>query len=209
MPTVHEQYEQVLPEYILGTLTAGSVCDVEHHLRSCTVCRARLSELKPIFRTLKEHSAAPPPPHYFGTVLSRVRERIGQGRLPAFFGRPWITRIATPLAAMLLAIALIVNLPLSGQNEDPLSLRELVGSLKSEELVDMLVEQTGRESLTQASGAEAVAGMFPERLVSREIARTMLDQQNIAEAAFPQLLADVNKEELELILQKLGERTLL
>lgn len=206
VPTVHEQYEELLPEYILGTLASVLVRDVEDHLASCTVCQARLNELKEVFRALENQTAMPPPSHYFGTVLPRVRDRIGHGRL---FGRPWIARIAAPLGAMLLAIALMMNFPLSGQNEEPHRLKEFVGSLESEELVDVLVEHAARESLVQASGAEDVAGMLPEGLMSREMARTMLDQQNITEAAFPQLLADMNKEELELILQKLGERTLL
>ncbi len=206
MPTVHEQYEQLFPEYLLGRLSADTTRGVDEHLRICPECRARLDELKPLFAAMKQYAPSAPPAHYFTTVLPRVRERMERRTAVRFFEEPWIARVAAPLGALALMIALVVSLP-PGASSD--GLKELVSSMESEELVDLLVEETGKGVPSQVSGADAVAATLPEQLASREFARKILGDQNVADAAFPQALADLDKEELDMVLQKLGERTLL
>ena len=132
-PDPHAAVQQLLPWYLTGRLEAAETAQVEHHLASCTECRAELEterawqllqpgetaqvDVEDGWAKMRSQVAAPAPrPRTADAAPAGGRRfggrRVGGGAaLPGFFGRAPARAWAAPgLLSVALACALVYTL---------------------------------------------------------------------------------------------------
>lgn len=200
MQTDHERYLIHLPDYVTGNLAPGVGRDVEAHLASCDSCRGQLADLESLMTQMGAHRPGRVPANYFGTVLPRIRKRL-EGRRETG-ENPWVTRILAPLSALALIIVLTTQISFDA-NED---LRSVVGSLETDELNEAIVDEVQWQSSYLVPSTESLAEGLTEQAVNQELAAAVFNGEDVVGY---ETVADLSEREIELIVARLSERTIL
>ncbi len=204
----HKDVRTLIPDYLTSSLDEKSRIVLEEHVKACPHCRKEIELLRPVVQALKGHSAAPPPEKYFNNLLPRIRKRLepSESRFPLF--GPFWTRWLAPLTALGVALVLISHVPLTGSDESN-GLRSVIGTLTAEEFAEAFVLQAQQGSVTPSGTTDIVSGTISEKTAVRELFRSILDEESIYTYAPLEALPELSKSELEIVLRRLKERTML
>jgi hypothetical protein len=198
--TNHEYYQLMLPDFVTGKLGEKQRLESESHLASCEECSLRRLELVTLSASLRSFRPSGPPTNYFNNVLPRLRERLDGKRTPA--ENPLLARILAPLGAMALVIGLLTQIGMNQEN----GLRSMLGTLKTDELADVAVEQAEHQSLYLIPSTESLAAALPDEAIDRKLAATILFDES--DESY-EMVSDLTDEQVKLILERLGERKIL
>lgn len=215
MPTDHIKYW--LPDFISGKIDERSQAVVEQHIRECGECLRELEELKETFAELAKERPLMPSPQYFGTILPRVRQRLGgKSRSIEFFWQPFLTRFIMPLGAAVVAFALLFQTSLidGAHGGSVLAERPMFSDYSAQELFSAYLEEGRLRPLTTTPPSQSLEELISDNTVGNRIAKRLLGSNEIVEegvSVIPasQLIADLNDRELEILLKRLGERDIL
>ncbi len=198
--TGHEYFEASLPDLATGQLDSALRAELEHHVASCESCERTLAALKAVIPLLPGAATGNVPVHYFSNVLPRIRERIDH-KQPAK-ENVWVSRVLAPLTALMILIGLVTQVSLDSGN----GLRTILQSLRTDELADVLVEQAEQQSLYLIPSTESLASSLPERVITRELAASVLEGDDIIGL---QAVSDLSEDEMDMVVARLVERTIL
>ena len=213
MHTKHVEY--LLPDYLNKMLEESLRPLVERHLEECSACRAELENLRTTFHSLSTYQAPPPADGYFATVLPRVRQRLG-GKTPGwFFAHPLVARLAVPLAAgaVMLAILLSVRFSERGSENGHNPLQPVLQGLETVELVDIILDQADRQSLTTQGESETSAFLALPFLggdhLSASAGQLSFADEPILGSEMQESLDQFSDSDIDVLVAQLGERTIL
>lgn len=213
MRTEHVEY--LLPDYLSDMLEESLRPWVEAHLQECGACRAELENLRAAFSHLDSFEARPPYDGYFTTVLPRVRERLQGKKSAPFFSHPLITRFAAPIAvgAMLFVILFRVPSALRESDQEHNPLQPVVRGLETEELVDVILDQIHRETISAQAENETSAMLAIPFLRSDHLLagadQISLSNESILDIGQTENLDQLSSSEVDVLVANLGERTIL
>ncbi len=213
MHTEHVEY--LLPDYASGMLEASLLPWVESHLSECPSCRSELEQLRTSMASLAAHEPKPPHDKYFSTVLPRVRARLEDRRSASLFAHPLVTRFAAPLAAGALVLVILFRVPFtvrdSGIDRNPL--QPVMHGLEAEELVDVILDQSQRQTISSHGESEtssllAMSFLHSEHLLAGA-EQLPLPNESVLDVGVPENLDQLNPAEVDALVTRLGERTIL
>jgi len=199
----HEYYRSLLPDVVKGALNAEEAAEVNLHLAVCAGCAEERSIIEAGMNALKTATSPPAPSQYFETVLPRVRGRLDRTQRPSWVQSVIFTRVAVPLAALALFVVLIARVPFDSASNNSV-LRSMISSLSTEELTDAMVKQS-ELTLTPWS-SEALSEVVPENAVTTKLGADIIESSDVS--AY-QALSDLSEKDIDLLLQRLGERNML
>lgn len=211
-----EHIEFLLPDYLNKKLEESLRPGVELHLEQCASCRAELAELRKAFEELEAHQFSGPPDGYFTTVLPRVRERLEKKQAKPWYAHPLLIRIATPLAAGALALVLLthVPLPVNDSEREPNPLQPVLVGVATEELVEVVLDQVHQQLLTTPLGESETSSLLALRVLGRDHLLADADPLSLTDdpvlgGGGPESLDQLSDSDIDTIVQRLGERTML
>ncbi len=213
MRTEHVEY--LLPDYLSNMLEESLRPWVESHLDECGACRAELEDLRSAFSHLESFRATPPYDGYFTTVLPRVRERLQGKTTASFLFHPLLTRLAAPLAAGVLLLVILVRLPsvLREADREHNPLQPVVSGLNTEELVDMILDQTHRQTILSQGENETSAMLAIPFLRSEHLLagadQLSLSNESVLDVGLPENLDQLSGSDVDVLVARLGERAIL
>jgi hypothetical protein len=216
MSNVHtEHVEYLLPEYLNHGLEEPLHLGVEKHLEECASCRAELRELQEAFISLEVHTADQPPHGYFSSILPRVRERLEENTSRSFLAHPLVTRLAAPLAAGLVIFLVMIHVPFPiGEAErEHNPLQPVLSNVDSEELLDIVLDQVHRQALntvgeSEASSLLAVPILRSDHLLN-DVQHLSMRDEPLLSTNLPEGLDQLSESDIDVLVQRLGERTIL
>lgn len=214
MHTGHVKH--LLPDYVLGKIEIEAKSEVERHIEGCPVCSRELAGIRETLNAARRYQPMAPSPGYFRSILPRVRETLGGKTSSSWWTGPVFTKLAVPFATGALAIGLLASINFFGEetNSDN-ALAPVVEGLSPEDVVDFVMEAS-RPTLWMVGQtqevAQAIVGEHLTKEYFLEHAMTLGSQPDFDEElplSSQQLLRDLNEEQVERLLKKLGERTIL
>ncbi len=216
MLSVHtEHIEFLLPDYLTRRLEEPLQLGVERHLEECATCRAELRELRETFQNLQAHRPTQPPHGYFTSVLPRVRERLEDDSRGWTLAHPLVTRLAAPLAAGLIILLVLIRVPFPSGDvaKDHNPLQPVLSNVDSEELLDLVLDQVHRQAFStvgesEASSLLAVPILHSDPLLSDAQHMSLRDEPLLG-AAMPEGLDQLSDSDVDVLVQRLGERAIL
>jgi hypothetical protein len=211
-----EHIEYLLPEYLNGTLEDSLRPGVEEHLKSCSGCSSELSGLRQTLEMLDSHGTIEPPSGYFTTVLPRVRERLEREESRNLFASPWFIRLALPVGAAALALAIVLSLPFSGTEAEAgrNPLQAVMHGSTTGELVDIVLDMVALQPLSSPTVEIETSSLLGVGVLRGDHLLAHADEVPFAEGfaqdeMLPEDLEQLSEVDLEALVQSLGERTLL
>jgi anti-sigma factor RsiW len=210
-----EHFEYLLPDYLNNTLEESLRPFVESHLEECGACRVELENLSATFHSLGVYQAAPPADGYFATVLPRVRHRLEGKKRASFLAHPLVARFAVPLAAGAVMLVILLRVPFgerSSENEQN-PLQPVVRGLETGALVDIILDQADRQSLTtqgvsETSALLAVPFLRGDHLLTSSAQLSFADEP-ILGSGMPESLDQLSDSDVDVLVAQLGERAIL
>lgn len=212
-----EHVRELLPDFINGQVDGSAAQAIEEHLKSCSACRSEYEELQEVFAALENEKLAAPPPDYFSTFRARLRQRLeGTSRHRTSLWRPLLVRFALPVAAGVVGIALLLQIPLM-TNGVQLSTTKGTSDLSqfsAQELLHAYVEHGRFQPVAPLPPQQTLEELIPNKAVGNSIAKELYGTSDIVSEGFkvvpaPQLIADLSEREVDVLLERLGERTIL
>jgi hypothetical protein len=207
--------EYLLPDYLNNRLEESLKPGVESHLEECESCRDSLEGLREGFEALRTQHIPHPSETYFSTILPRVRQRLEKKEARPFFAHPLVTRIAMPIAAGALALLLLLRLPLSTHNADAERnpLQPVLQGIASDELVDIVLDQIHLQALNTVGEGEtssllAVPLLGGDQLLADAEHLTSIEAP-ILGGRVPESLDQLSDSEIDALVARLGERTMI
>lgn len=213
MRTEHVEY--LLPDYLNKKLEESLRPWVENHLEECGACRAELDNLRGVFSHLDSFVARPPHDGYFTTVLPRVRERLQEKESVSFLSHPLVTRFVAPLAVGALLLVILFRVPFALREADRghNPLQPVVRGLETEELVDVILDQAHRQTISGQGENETSALLAVPLLRSDHLLagadQLSLSNESVLDAGLPENLDQLSASEVDVLVARLGERTIL
>lgn len=210
-----EHIEYLLPDYLTGRLEESLRPGVESHLAECAACRSELEVLREAFQSLRVHHAAEPPTGYFLTLLPHVRERLEGKRAKPFLSHPLVGRLVMPIAVGVLALFIVLRGPFSTTNTEleRNPLQPALGGFETDELVDIVLDQAHSQALNTLSEGETSAMLAVPLLHGNHLLTGTepfsLTGEPILGAGMPDSLGQFSDSEVEVLIARLGERTIL
>ena len=208
-----EHVENYLPDYVNHTLEESLRPWVERHLETCALCQAEFSLQRDAFRHLEQYQAPSPGPEYFATVLPRIRERLERKQSGTILTNPLVTRLLLPIGAGALVLFILFRLPVTVQQSeaDRNPLKPVLRGLENEELVDVVLDQLHRQTITiqgesDASALLAVPFLRGEHLLAGADTRSMLDEP-LLDVGMHETLDQLSSSETDALVARLVERT--
>jgi anti-sigma factor RsiW len=225
MSDVHTDHvEYLLPDYVNGKLDEQLKETVESHLRSCVSCRLEAERMQDVVLYLDAHRSPVPPPSYFATILPRVRQRLEHKESAPLLSRPLaltpsrlVGRLAMPLAAAALAIALLLQFPIvPGEGGSLLnSMKVAVGDVSADDLAQAVLNESRLHPFVSALGDREFAAAVPDRIVEQHLFTKDFYSQ-ASEVTGPlfdltpsQAIEGLSDSEVDALLQRLAERIML
>lgn len=211
-----EHVDNLLPEYLNGTLADSLRPGVEEHLMHCRSCIAELADLRETMGMLREYRPSEPPTGYFTTLLPRVRERIEGDGSRNIFANPLLTRLALPVGAAALVLFILLSLPFraneteNGRNP----LQAVMHGSSTDELVDVVLDMVPLLPLSSPNVEGETSSLLGARVLRGDHLLANADEVPFAQELtlderMPEGLEQLNDSELEALVQRLGERTSL
>ncbi len=213
MRTEHVEY--LLPDYLSHMLEESLRPWVESHMEECGACRAELENLRGAFNHLDSFEARPPHDGYFTTVLPRVRERLQEKNSVPLLLHPLVTRFAVPLAvgALLLVILFRIPFALREAERERNPLQPVVRDLETEELVDVILDQVHRQTISGQGENETSALLAIPLLRSDHLLagadQLSLSNESVLDVGLPENLDQLSASDVDVLVARLGERTIL
>jgi hypothetical protein len=211
-----EHVEYLLPEYLDGTLEDSLRPGVEEHLKSCSSCSSELSGLRQAMEMLKSHGTEGPPSGYFATVLPRVRERLEGESSQSIFFSPLLIRLALPIGAAALALFIVLSLPFPGSEAETghNPLQAVMHGSTTAELVDVVLDMVPLQPLSSPTVEAETSSLLGVGVLRGDHLLAYADEVPFAEGftqdeMMPDELEQLSETDLETLVQRLGERTLL
>jgi anti-sigma factor RsiW len=225
MSDVHTDHvEYLLPDYVNGKLEEGLNEAVESHLRSCASCRLEEERVREAVLFLHAERPPVPAPSYFVTILPRVRQRLEHTESRPVFSRPLastpsrlVGRLALPLAAAAVAIALLLQFPIvpGGGGSYLNSMKLAVGDLSSDDLAQAVLDESRQHPFVSVLGDREVAAAVPDRVVEQHLFTRDFYSQTaevtgpLFELTASQTIEGLSDSEIDALLQRLAERAML
>jgi hypothetical protein len=211
-----EHIESLLPEYCKGTLADSLRPGVEEHLQHCSSCRIALMELEQTIQLLESREAAAPPSRYFATILPRVRERLEGEESRNILANPLLTRLALPIGAAVLVLFILLSLPFPA-NEPEIGgnpLQAVMHGSTTGELVDVVLDMVQLQPLSSPTVEGETTSMLGVHVLRGEHLLANINEVTVAEEftqdeSMSDELELLNDADLEALVQRLGERTVL
>jgi hypothetical protein len=211
-----EHLEYLLPEYLNSTLEESLRPGVEEHLKHCSSCSAELTGLRQTMNILDSHTTEGPPSGYFTTVLPRVRERLEGEESRSLFSSPLLIRLALPIGAAALALFIVLSLPFPGTEAETghNPLQAVMHGSTSDELVDVVLDMVPLQPLSSPTVEGETSSLLGVRVLRGDHLLSHADEAPFAEGftqdeMMPEELEELSEADLEALVQRLGERTLL
>jgi hypothetical protein len=210
-----EHVKHLLPDYLNQTLEESLRPWVESHLEKCGDCRAELENLRGAFSDIDSFEARPPHDGYFTTVLPRVRERLQGNMSVPFLSHPLVTRFVAPLAvgAILLVILFRVPSALREADWEHNPLQPVVRDFEAEELVDVILDQVHRQTISghgenETSALLAIPLLRGDHLLAGAD-QLSLSNESVLDVGLPENLDQLRASDVDVLVARLGERTFL
>ena len=214
MRTEHVEY--LLPEYLNGTLEDSLRPGVEEHLKHCSSCSAELTGLRQTMEMLDSHTTEGPPSSYFATVLPRVRERLEAEESRNLFSSPLLIRLALPIAAAALALFIVLSLPFPGTEPEVghNPLQAIMHGSTNDELVDVVLDMVPLQPLSSPTVEGETSSLLGVRVLRSDHLLAHADQASYADdftfdGSMPEGLEELNEADVQALVQRLGEGTIL
>jgi hypothetical protein len=200
---------QLLPDFIEGTLSEVDHASVKEHLVNCTVCFSEYEELQRIFVLLKQGYIPEPDRSYFTNLLPRLRQRQNEKFLFWRLVRGKTMRLVLPLSAMAMMVLMLVLLPFRMNNaDDSTGLRNLICNMPNDELSDVAVEQD-KTSLV-AESHELASAIVSEHLNKDHIIKEALlndaGTEILSNTELEKVVEEFDSDQVDHLLAQLGER---
>ncbi|MBI3579511.1 MAG: zf-HC2 domain-containing protein [Ignavibacteriales bacterium] len=211
MHTEHINY--LLPDYLTGRLEPDLLRGVEAHLNECKECVSEMANLRKVLGKVSQDKPYIPSTVYFSTLLPRIRQRLDGKQKRSLWAHPVFVRIVSPLAVAVLAIVMLSRVPFPAERQDPL--KSIVADVSTDELEQVVLEQSqhqpGGTLLAENELASLPTGKALENHIKTMGAQTSMwiESEYIPSGVVPRTVNDLDDSELETLLQRLGERTVL
>jgi len=211
-----EHVEYLLPEYLDGTLDDSLRPGVEEHLKYCSSCVAELTELHQTMEMLEHRGAEGPPVGYFTTVLPRVRERLEGKAARNLFSSPLLLRLALPIGAAALALFIVLSLPFPGTEAETghNPLQAVMHGSTTDELVDVVLDMVPLQPLSTPTVEGETSSLLGVRVLRGDHLLAHADEASYADeftfdGSMPEGLEELNEADVQALVQRLGEGTIL
>jgi hypothetical protein len=211
-----EHVESQLPEYLDGTLVGPLREGVDEHLRHCSACRSSLEDLQRTMAMLDRQRTSGPSEIYFATLLPRVRQRLEREESRGLFGAPFVLRFALPVAAAAIALFILLSLPFptaeTEVSHNPL--QAVVHGSTTDDLVDIVLDMMPLQPLSTPTVEGETSSLLGATILRGDHLLAGADQESPAEgltfdSGMPAGLEQLSDADLEVLVQRLGERTTL
>jgi hypothetical protein len=164
---------QLLPDFIKGTVSEDDHANVKEHLVNCAVCLSEYKELQQTVVLLQQGYIPEPDRSYFTNLLPRLRQRQKEKSLFWRLIQGKTMRLALPLSAMAMMGLTLFLLPFRMNiADDSMGLRNLIGNMPNDELSDVAVEQD-KTSLV-AESHEFASAIVSEHLYKDHVIKEAL-----------------------------------
>ena len=208
-----EHVNNSLPDYITGHIEPSERLFVERHLELCDACRTEYANLRRTLNELASPSPGAVPQNYFSSVVPRVRARLEEQR--SFFPRisPIVSRIVLPLASAFAVLFFLWNsASLVGTNASRNPLHPYAGSLSADDWIDgwseqLLYSNNTRQDAAESEVYEQLAGTDAVWTIMATASRSLLEEIN--DASYQSLISGMTDQELDELVDRLGERNSL
>jgi hypothetical protein len=211
-----EHVEYLLPEYLSGTIADSLRPGVEEHLKNCSSCSTELTGLRQTMEMLDGHEVAGPPSGYFTTVLPRVRQRLEGKESRNLFASPLLIRLALPIGAAALALFIVLSLPFPGPESETghNPLQAVMHGSTTDELVEVVLDMVSLQPLSSPTVEVETSSLLGVRVLRGDHLLAQADEMPFNEVftqdeLMPGELEQLTDADLEALVQRLGERTLL
>jgi hypothetical protein len=211
-----EHVEYLLPEYLNGALAASRRPGVEEHLKYCSSCRTELMELRQTMEMLEARGTVEPPGGYFATILPRLRDRLEREEPRNVFASPLLTRLLLPIGAAVLALFILLSIPFPGTESETATnpLQDVMHGSTTGELVDVALDMMPLHPLSSPTLDEETSSLLGVRLLRGEHLLVNVNDASVADGftqdeSMAEELDLLNESDLEVLVQRLGERTTL
>ena len=210
MPTQH--VHNLLPDYVNARLERSLQHEVDIHLQACAECRAEAKLIADVFLVVHAHKHIPAPKNYFSALVPRLRQRVERREhWSAWFSHPLFIRFAAPLAAAVVLISLVMQMPFSS---DGVSGRFLTDNLSFDDVADAFAYQDESNAFIGSDVETLAASSLTEGILNRQIAELVFASDEVLWLeAYPNtstdlLLNSLTEQEMETLLKRLEERAL-
>jgi hypothetical protein len=165
-------------------------------------------------KMLESREVEGPPTGYFTTVLPRVRKRLDGEESPGFFDHPLIARLALPLVLAAMAFAILLSLPFPSNDAENAQnpLQAVMHGTPNDELVDVVLDMVPMHPLTSPTVEGETSSWLGARVLRGDHLLAHADELAFSEdpsidQTMPEELEQLSDKDLELLVQRLGERT--
>ena len=204
-----EHVNASLPDYITGRIEAEAREVIERHLALCAACREEHELLRRTFAQVADSPTHVSPPGYFATVLPRVRMRL-DNRRPFVFRNLGAVQRLLPLVAAGVALFFLWNSPAPVNtygHQNPLL--PYAGSLTDDEWLDGWSEQLfsvngTRQELAESDVYEELAATPTDWTALGSAGHALPEELN--EAPYQSLISGLSEQDLDELVERLGER---
>ncbi|MFH0991886.1 MAG: zf-HC2 domain-containing protein [bacterium] len=205
--------EEILPDFLNGTLDGETSKAVENHLLSCAKCRQESDALRSLFTQLEAGKHPIVPSGYFSTIVPRVRERIEKPTLFRISLYSSILQRMAPVVAAAALVILLINL------DYPKGTFETVDNGLAAAMQDMTMSDLTEAALDQFSfqplDATTSTHEALSEIGSKALSIDLLEEQvpamsgllsNTLNNGTSIQLESISESELNTLLERLGER---
>ena len=211
-----EHASHYLVDYAGGKLQPGVKLQVDAHLRECPKCLQDLNEMTETLNQVSELRDIAPSNVYFASITPRVHEQLHRRASKSWIDSPIFSRLALPLAAAVIVVALLANikgLDPSDSAQSPLA--PVFEGIDPEVVVDIVIQDARPMPWTTRQAqeiAQAVVGDHLAREHFLQNALTLDFQPYLDEdsaISSQELIQGLDDAQIETLLKKLEERATL
>jgi hypothetical protein len=207
-----DDIRHLLPEFVSNRTNEEENKSVQEHLERCSLCREEVLVLKQTFEAVASFHPSIPPETYWTNFLSRLHDRLGDRKETRRDLAPLVNKFLLPSAGLVVTILL---LSLTGVVPEPkgslLAERQLVRQMDATEfyrLAESSFDPLFPESSTRLETL-LPQGDETRQAINSLIATSSDEVVQLHEASVRDLidagLDDLTDEEMELVLQRLGD----
>jgi hypothetical protein len=211
-----DHVEQNLVEYLGGTLAEPLRPGVEEHLEHCSACRTDLAELRQTMELLSRQRVAPPRSGYFSTVVPHVRERLEGKESRSLFGASLLMRFALPIGAAAIVLAILLSLPFSAVETEGSRnpLQAVMHGATTDEIVEIVFDSVPLQPLSTPTVEGETSSLLGVGILRGDHLLANADEGSSTpditlDERMPEGLEQLNEADVEVLVQRLGERTMI
>jgi len=208
----------MLADFVWERLDDSQRSLARQHLSECQDCSSEVRALTELREIMDAQNVSQPPSHYFLNLLPRIRSRIGTRAEPRLFRSILSSRWVLPLAAMALMVSLFVStstLMNVSQTGDHL-ISKIPNGWGEDELLELTDRQIEKfplspmldlqDNLAYAISTDYIADQLAGAVFAGNV---FVETVPFSSGLAREVLREMNDEEVEKLIQRLSERTLL